>query len=92
MVVVVVRVVVGRGVGASHSNTQQAWRADGCNGGCGVPCRNSYIATLKKVAEKFKDRPFSYLWAQGGAQPELEGSVGVGGFGKHWGKGVEQGW
>eukprot|EP00200_Dunaliella_tertiolecta_P006573 CAMPEP_0202346832 /NCGR_PEP_ID=MMETSP1126-20121109/5451_1 /ASSEMBLY_ACC=CAM_ASM_000457 /TAXON_ID=3047 /ORGANISM="Dunaliella tertiolecta, Strain CCMP1320" /LENGTH=437 /DNA_ID=CAMNT_0048938291 /DNA_START=34 /DNA_END=1347 /DNA_ORIENTATION=- len=43
--------------------------------------RNAYISTMKKVAEKYKDRPFSYLWAQGGSQPELESSVGVGGFG-----------
>lgn len=44
--------------------------------------RKAYIATLKKVAEKYKDRPFSYLWTQGGSHPGLESSVGVGGFGE----------
>ena len=48
--------------------------------------RKAYISTLKKVADKFKDRPFSYLWAQGGSHAGLESSVGVGGFGEylHW--------
>ncbi|KAL6763389.1 thioredoxin-like protein [Haematococcus lacustris] len=43
--------------------------------------RKAYLSTLKKLADKFKDRPFSYLWAQGGSQPELEANLEVGGFG-----------
>ncbi len=44
--------------------------------------RNAYISVLQKVADKYKDRPYSYLWAQGGAQAGLEGNLGVGGFGE----------
>ena len=43
--------------------------------------RNRHIAVLKKLAEHFKDRPYSYMWAAGGAHSDLEGNVGVGGFG-----------
>jgi hypothetical protein len=43
--------------------------------------RNKYIAVLKRMAEHFKDRPYSYFWAVGGAHSALEGNVGVGGFG-----------
>ena len=37
------------------------------------------LQVLKKLAEQHWTRPFSYLWAEGGAQPALEASVGVGG-------------
>mmetsp|Transcript_11091 Transcript_11091/g.23921 ORF Transcript_11091/g.23921 Transcript_11091/m.23921 type:complete len:457 (+) Transcript_11091:59-1429(+) len=43
--------------------------------------RNGYVATLKKLSEKYKDRPFSYLWLAAGQQPDLESNFGVGGFG-----------
>uniref|UniRef100_A0A7S0R2Q6 protein disulfide-isomerase n=1 Tax=Chlamydomonas leiostraca TaxID=1034604 RepID=A0A7S0R2Q6_9CHLO len=43
--------------------------------------RNRYIKTLKELANKYKDRPFSYLWAQGGSQAALEANFGVGGAG-----------
>jgi protein disulfide-isomerase A6 len=43
--------------------------------------RNAYIKTMKKVAEKFKDRPFSWLWSSAGQQAALENNFGVGGFG-----------
>lgn len=43
--------------------------------------RNAYIKTLKKIANKYKERPYSYFWAEGGAQAGLEQNVGVGGFG-----------
>jgi hypothetical protein len=33
---------------------------------------------LKQLAAKYKDRPFSYFWAEGGAQPVLEANFGVG--------------
>ena len=34
---------------------------------------------LRGLTAKYKDRPFSYLWAEGGAQPGLEANFGVGG-------------
>ena len=43
--------------------------------------RNAYIKVLKASAEKFKDRPFSYLWAAAGKQPGLEDKFEVGGYG-----------
>jgi protein disulfide-isomerase A6 len=43
--------------------------------------RNAYISVLKATAEKFKDRPFSYLWAAAGTQAALEANLEVGGFG-----------
>lgn len=45
-------------------------------------CRRAYISTLQKIADRYKDRPFGYLWAQGGSQPDLEADVGVGGYGE----------
>lgn len=43
--------------------------------------RNASLDMLKKIALNYKDRPFSWFWAQGGSQSELEASVGVGGYG-----------
>jgi protein disulfide-isomerase A6 len=43
--------------------------------------RNAYIKTLKAMANKYKERPYSYLWVEGGAQAGLEQNMGVGGFG-----------
>ncbi|KAI7837719.1 hypothetical protein COHA_008441 [Chlorella ohadii] len=37
------------------------------------PCQSQY--------GHLQDRPFSYLWAEGGAQPKLEANFGVGGYG-----------
>lgn len=39
------------------------------------------MATLKKLAEAYKGKPYSYLWAEGGVQEKLEANFGVGGFG-----------
>jgi hypothetical protein len=41
--------------------------------------REAYLQILRGLTAKFKDRPFSYLWAEGGAQPGLEANFGVGG-------------
>ena len=41
--------------------------------------RNGYLAVLKQLAEQHKSRPFGYLWAEGGAQKDLETSLGIGG-------------
>jgi hypothetical protein len=43
--------------------------------------RNAYIVILQKMAEAFKERPYSYMWAAGGAHGSLEAAVDVGGFG-----------
>jgi len=43
--------------------------------------RNKYLNVLKDVAEKQKVKPFTYVWAEAGSQPDLEQSVGVGGSG-----------
>ncbi|GLI71386.1 hypothetical protein VaNZ11_016579 [Volvox africanus] len=43
--------------------------------------RNRYINILRKTAEAYKDKPYSYLWIQGGLQDDLESNFGVGGFG-----------
>lgn len=43
--------------------------------------RNKYIQQLLSVAEKFKRRHYSYVWAAAGKQPDLEQHVGVGGYG-----------
>ena len=33
------------------------------------------------MAAEHRDRPYSYFWAEGGAQPGLESNFGVGGYG-----------
>ncbi|CAI0551022.1 unnamed protein product [Linum tenue] len=43
--------------------------------------RNKYLDQLLSVAEKFRRSPYSYVWAAAGKQPNLENSVGVGGYG-----------
>nr|GMC77056.1 protein disulfide isomerase-like 2-3 [Ipomoea batatas] len=43
--------------------------------------RNKYLETLLSVAEKFKTKPYSYVWAAAGKQQDLEKHVGVGGYG-----------
>jgi protein disulfide-isomerase A6 len=43
--------------------------------------RNRYLDMLLSAAEKFKGKPYSYVWAAAGKQAELEQVVGVGGYG-----------
>jgi len=43
--------------------------------------RTGYLDIIHGVAEQFKGRPFSFLWAEGGKQAGLEANLGVGGFG-----------
>lgn len=47
----------------------------------GASGRNEYIELLQSLADKYKSRPFGWLWTEGAAQPKLEGIVDVGGFG-----------
>lgn len=39
--------------------------------------RQKYLKMLKGVAKAYKDRPFSWFWSEGGAQPELEEALAV---------------
>ena len=48
---------------------------------CQSKCRNEYIDILNKIGEKFKKQKWSYLWVEAMAQPELEESLEIGGFG-----------
>lgn len=43
--------------------------------------RNEHIEMLRDIALLYKERPFSWFWSEGGSQPSLEESVGVGGYG-----------
>ncbi|KAL8569960.1 hypothetical protein ACOMHN_056392 [Nucella lapillus] len=48
---------------------------------CQSKCRNNYLATLKRLGEKFKKYQWGWLWAEAGVQPALEQAIEVGGFG-----------
>lgn len=43
--------------------------------------RQELLDILKKVSESYKERPFTWFWAEGGSQVNLESNFGVGGFG-----------
>lgn len=43
--------------------------------------RQERISTLQSLADRFKQRPFGWVWTEATAQPELESAVGVGGYG-----------
>eukprot|EP00049_Salpingoeca_infusionum_P017723 m.354122 g.354122 ORF g.354122 m.354122 type:complete len:443 (+) comp16922_c0_seq1:176-1504(+) len=43
--------------------------------------RNEYIKLQKKLAEKYKSRPFGWVWTSAGAQSSIESAMDVGGFG-----------
>lgn len=48
---------------------------------CQSNCRKRYIGRLKEVAAAFKSKQWAYLWVEANAQPELEKSLEIGGFG-----------
>jgi protein disulfide-isomerase A6 len=48
---------------------------------CQSDCRNNYLSILKKLADKYKKRMWGWVWAEAGSQPEVEDSLGIGGFG-----------
>lgn len=48
---------------------------------CQSECRNRYLARLKEVANTFKSKQWAYLWIEANAQPDLEKSLEIGGFG-----------
>jgi protein disulfide-isomerase A6 len=47
----------------------------------GAEGRNGYIETLLTLGEKYKQRSFGWVWAEGGQFPDLEEKLGIGGFG-----------
>ncbi|XP_064535513.1 protein disulfide-isomerase A6 homolog [Drosophila montana] len=48
---------------------------------CDAKCRNKFLDTLRVLSEKFKQKLWGWVWAEGGQQPALEESLEVGGFG-----------
>uniref|UniRef100_A0A4W3I6W3 Protein disulfide isomerase family A, member 6 n=1 Tax=Callorhinchus milii TaxID=7868 RepID=A0A4W3I6W3_CALMI len=47
----------------------------------GASGRNRYLNLMMKMADKYKKNQWGWLWTEPGAQPELEQSLGIGGFG-----------
>ncbi|KAM9317214.1 protein disulfide-isomerase A6 [Gastrophryne carolinensis] len=47
----------------------------------GAAGRNSYLEVMLKMADKYKKKMWGWLWTEAGAQPDLENSLGIGGFG-----------
>ncbi|XP_058825857.1 protein disulfide-isomerase A6 homolog [Topomyia yanbarensis] len=48
---------------------------------CDAACRNSFLNILAKMGEKYKKKQWGWLWSEGGAQPEVETTLDIGGFG-----------
>lgn len=48
---------------------------------CNAKCRNSYLEILKSMADKYKQKMWGWLWAEGGAQTKIEEALDIGGFG-----------
>ncbi|XP_065898248.1 protein disulfide-isomerase A6 homolog [Dysidea avara] len=47
----------------------------------GAAGRNDYIALLKEMGNKYKQKSWGWVWLEGGANMELEAALGIGGFG-----------
>ncbi|KAL2082437.1 hypothetical protein ACEWY4_022255 [Coilia grayii] len=47
----------------------------------GAAGRNGYLEVMLKMADKYKKKMWGWLWAEAGAQMDLESSLGIGGFG-----------
>ncbi|XP_012674957.2 protein disulfide-isomerase A6-like [Clupea harengus] len=47
----------------------------------GAAGRNDYLKVMMKMAEKYKQKTWGWLWTEAGAQMDLESSLGIGGFG-----------
>lgn len=48
---------------------------------CDAKCRNNYLNILRELGEKYKKKQWGWLWTEGGAQPKIEESLEIGGFG-----------
>ncbi|XP_078664950.1 protein disulfide-isomerase A6-like [Branchiostoma floridae x Branchiostoma belcheri] len=47
----------------------------------GASGRNQYLTQLRGMGEKYKKKMWGWVWAEAGAQSELEEALGIGGFG-----------
>ncbi|XP_063078522.1 protein disulfide-isomerase A6 [Engraulis encrasicolus] len=47
----------------------------------GAAGRNGYLEVMLKMADKYKKKMWGWLWAEAGAQMDLESALGIGGFG-----------
>ncbi|KAK7940144.1 hypothetical protein WMY93_003470 [Mugilogobius chulae] len=47
----------------------------------GAAGRNAYLDVMLKMADKYKKKMWGWLWAEAGAQMDLEAALGIGGFG-----------
>jgi len=48
---------------------------------CQSECRNAHIKMLNKLGDKYKQKQWGWIWAEGMAQESLEKSLEIGGFG-----------
>ncbi|XP_077281267.1 protein disulfide-isomerase A6 homolog CaBP1 [Temnothorax americanus] len=48
---------------------------------CQSDCRNGYLKTLTSLGEKYKKKMWGWVWAEAGAQPNIEDALEIGGFG-----------
>lgn len=48
---------------------------------CQSECRNGYLSMLREQADKFKQKQWGWLWAEGNAQQAVEDALDIGGFG-----------
>lgn len=48
---------------------------------CPSECRNDYLKILREQADKFKQKQWGWLWAEGGQQIAVEEALDIGGFG-----------
>ncbi|XP_013413636.1 protein disulfide-isomerase A6 homolog isoform X2 [Lingula anatina] len=48
---------------------------------CQSECRNKYLDVMKELGDKYKGKQWGWVWAEAMQQPELEDSLGIGGFG-----------
>ncbi|KAG2467964.1 PDIA6 isomerase, partial [Polypterus senegalus] len=47
----------------------------------GAVGRNTYLDVIRRMADKYKKKMWGWVWAEAGAQMDLESSLGIGGFG-----------
>jgi len=48
---------------------------------CQSDCRNKHIEMLTKLGDKYKQKQWGWTWAEAMAQPKVEESLDIGGFG-----------
>lgn len=48
---------------------------------CPSQCRNDYLKILRELGEKYKQKQWGWLWAEGGTQLAVEDALDIGGFG-----------